>query len=315
MIRKKGYLILFLFYTCLSFSEVVSIGNYTFDITQKNITVPIEINTNTEFVGFQINLSFDPKVLDVSSIRIGEIVSFFNVLNNKGPGFVRIAGFSKNLQGITGSGVLAYIDFLLLNSGSSNLILSGKVSDKQGKTVPFTFLSGKIDVTGQSSLPLNQIGKIDSQTSQTKNAQLSFSQTQQTSQQTFFPAIQYPSQTAVVPVYNYPQVNISQPVNITSQQKFIPPPEDPSTKDNCVLLIISEYGNPVPANGIYTYKKGDRVECKVEKEVVIEGEKYICNGYEGYGSIEDGNENYINFTITTNTKIKWKWRKERQESP
>ncbi|MFN4228133.1 MAG: cohesin domain-containing protein [Candidatus Ratteibacteria bacterium] len=307
----------FAFSFCI-FGEVISIGNYSCDISQKNITVPVEINTNTEFAGFQIDLSFNPKILDINSIRIGEIVSSFNVLDNKGSGFIKIAGFSKNLQGVSGSGVLVYIDFSLLNLGSSNLILSGKVSDKQGKPISFRFLSGKIDVTGQVNSQINQSEKTDSQITQTSKTDFqiiqtkdSFSQTQQPFQQQSFPVIQFSSQNPVNPVYNYPQVNISQPVNITSQQKFNPPPEDPSAKDNCILLITSEYGNPIPANGFYTYKKGDKIECKVEKEVVVGNEKFICVGYEGYGSIDDGSENYVSFTITTNTKIKWKWEKRR----
>ncbi len=315
---NKNFLLFFLLIINLSFSQVVSVGNYTFDISQKNVTIPIEISSNSEFVGFQVNLSFDSKLLSVNSVRIGEFVSSFNVLNNVVSDSIRIAGFSPNLKGISGSGILAYIDFNLLDVGSSNLILSGKISDKEGKPIKFTFLSGRINLTGQTQKqPVQSEGKPSDEKRVTQtntfastnisNISPSFTSSL-ISQTSTSPVIQPSSQVSINPVYNLPSTTIT-----PTQPKFSPAPEDPSAKDNCILLIISEYGNPVPSNGFYTYKKGEKVECKVEKEVYIGDEKYICVGYEGYGSIEDGNENYINFIITTNTKIKWKWEKKEGE--
>jgi len=314
------------------FSQVVNVGNYNVDISQKNITIPISINSPNEFTGFQINLNFDPKILSVDTIMTGEFVSVFNVLNNKGSGFVKIAGFSPNLSGLSGSGIIAYIDFSILSGGSSPLNISGKVSDKNGKAIPFSFVSGKIDVKGGQSQPKpeeksnqTQNKPKDEQKSNTSQAS-SFSSSgpifssfqnlntyeiQRT--QTNTPTISNPH-TSTSTISYAPSTSTytsSSPViSSQSQTPFKPLPEDPSAKDNCILFIISEYGNPIPGNGFFTYKKGDKVECKVEKEVVLGNEKYVCDGFEGYGSIDDGKENYISFTIDTNTKIKWKWRKQ-----
>lgn len=307
------------------FSQVVKVGNYNVDISQKNITIPISINSPNEFTGFQINLNFDPKILSVDTIRTGEFVSVFNVLNNKGSGFVKIAGFSPNLSGLSGSGIIAYIDFSILSGGSSPLNISGKVSDKNGKAIPFSFVSGKIDVKGGQSQPqqtqitpqtqnekkyeqkrepiersdIMAISSNFSYSSQTQNLVASESQKRETTSSTISYAPSTSTYTSSSPV-----------ISSQSQTPFKPLPEDPSAKDNCILFIISEYGNPIPGNGFFTYKKGDKVECKVEKEVVLGNEKYVCDGFEGYGSIDDGKENYISFTIDTNTKIKWKWRKQ-----
>lgn len=307
---RKEVLIIFLLFFYSAFCEVISVGNYNFDISQKNITIPLTINSNSEFAGFQINLSFDPKVLAINNVRVGEFVSSFNVLNNKGPGFLRIAGFSSNLQGISGSGVIAYIDFSLLSQGVSNLILSGKVSNKEGKSIPFSFLSGKIEVTGKEE---NQTQKNSEnikddkdetkdviQTTGISNLPASFTETKEINQP--IPQNPYP-----VPNFNYSNPDYSS--KASSSKTSLPFYEDPSAKENCILFVISEYGNPKPGNGIFTYKKGQKIECSVEKEVISGNEKYLCEGYEGYGSIDNGEGNYISFTITTDTKIKWKWKK------
>lgn len=320
-LMKERVLFVFLLFFNSAFCEVISVGNYNFDISQKSITIPLTINSNSEFAGFQINLSFDPKVLAINNVRVGEFVSSFNVLNNKGPGFLRIAGFSSNLQGISGSGVIAYIDFSLLSQGVSNLILSGKVSNKEGKSIPFSFLSGKIEVTGKEE---NQTQKNKDEKNETKpketsnvpsflsekrdviqttgisNLPASFTETKEINQP--IPQNPYP-----VPNFNYSNPDYSS--KASSSKTSLPFYEDPSAKENCILFVISEYGNPKPGNGIFTYKKGQKIECSVEKEVISGNEKYLCEGYEGYGSIDNGEGNYISFTITTDTKIKWKWKK------
>jgi hypothetical protein len=319
---KIIFFLVFLFSSFL-FAQVVNVGNYNVDISQKNITVPILINSPNEFTGFQVNLNFDPKILSVDSMRSGEFVSVFNVLSNKGSGFVRIAGFSPNLSGLSGGGVIAYIDFSILSSGSSPLNISGKVSDKNGKAIPFSFLSGRIEVKGEQSHTKpeetnNQTQNKPKDEQKTDMPQISSSSSSSSNLNTY----ENQRMQANIPVITNAPSNLSIVSNIPtsytpssvisyqSQVSYKPLPEDPSAKDNCILLIISEYGNPVPGNGFFTYRKGERVECRVDKEVVLGNEKYLCVGFEGYGSIDDGKDNYISFTIDRDTKIKWKWEKQ-----
>jgi len=321
--KLKIIFFLVLFFSSFLFAQVVNVGNYNVDISQKNITVPILINSPNEFTGFQVNLNFDPKILSVDSIRTGEFVSVFNVLSNKGSGFVRIAGFSPNLSGLSGSGVIAYIDFSILSSGSSPLNISGKVSDKNGKAIPFSFLSGRIEVRGGQSQTKpeetnNQTQNKPKDEQKTDMPQISSSSSSSSNLNTYegqrmqanIPVItNAPSNISIVS--NTPNTYTPSPViSYQPQTSYKPLPEDPSAKDNCILLIISEYGNPVPGNGFFTYRKGEKVECRVDKEVVLGNEKYLCVGFEGYGSIDDGKDNYISFTIDRDTKIKWKWEKQ-----
>jgi hypothetical protein len=316
---------LVLFFSSFLFAQVVNVGNYNVDISQKNITVPILINSPNEFTGFQVNLNFDTMILSIDSIRTGEFVSVFNVLNNKGSGFVRIAGFSPNLSGLSGSGVIAYIDFSILSSGSSPLNISGKVSDKNGKAIPFSFLSGRIEVRGEQSQTKpeetnNQTQNKPKDEQKTSMSQISsglFSSSFSSlnpygnqSSQTDIPAISNASSNLSIVSKTPTSYTPSSVISYQPQTSYKPLPEDPSAKDNCILLIISEYGNPVPGNGFFTYRKGEKVECRVDKEVVLGNEKYLCVGFEGYGSIDDGKDNYISFTIDRDTKIKWKWEKQ-----
>jgi hypothetical protein len=307
------------------FAQVINVGNYNVDISQKNITVPVLINSLSEFTGFQVNLNFDTKILSVDSIRTGEFVSVFNVLNNKGSGFVRIAGFSPNLSGLSGSGVIAYIDFSILSFGSSPLNISGKVSDKNGKAIPFSFLSGRIEVRGEQSQAKSEETNNQTQNKPKDEQKTSMSQISSglfsssfsslnaygsQSSQTDIPAISNASSNLSIVSKTPTPYTPSSVISYQSQASYKPLPEDPSAKDNCILLIISEYGNPVPGNGFFTYRKGERLECRVDKEVVLGNEKYLCVGFEGYGSIDDGKDNYISFTIDRDTKIKWKWEKQ-----
>jgi len=316
---------LVLFFSSFLFSQVVNVGNYNVNISQKNITVPVLINSPNEFTGFQVNLNFDPKILSVDSIRTGEFVSVFNVLNNKGTGFARIAGFSPNLSGLSGSGVIAYIDFSILSSGSSPLNISGKVSDKNGQAIPFSFLSGRIEVKGEQSQAKSEETNNQTQNKPKDEQKTSMSQISSglfsssfsslnaygnQSSQTDTPAISNASSNLSIVSKTPTSYTPSSLISYQSQASYKPLPEDPSAKDNCILLIISEYGNPVPGNGFFTYRKGEKVECRVDKEVVLGNEKYLCVGFEGYGSIDDGKDNYISFTIDKDTKIKWKWEKQ-----
>ncbi|MGB9677351.1 MAG: cohesin domain-containing protein [Candidatus Ratteibacteria bacterium] len=330
-VLKKEFFILIVFsfisHIFSVFCEVLTVGNYVFDISQKNIKIPVQISSNKEFAGFQVNLSFDPKIINVISVNTGDFVSSFNVLSNTGPGFVRIAGFSPNLSGISGTGIIAYIDFQLISPGLSNIILSGKVSDKEGKIIPFSFMSGKIEVKGttgdtqamgqtqasQQTQALSETqssfqGHLGSSFAQIKVLNTASSQSlPQTFNYSVSDVINIPGD-SVKKTQSYSPIPFSQSQR-PSSQLFTPLSEDPSAKDNCVLFIISEYGNPQPPNGFYTYRKGDKVECKVEKEIIVGDEKYVCDGFEGYGSVDDGETNYINFTIISDTKIKWRWKK------
>ncbi len=80
------------------------------------------------------------------------------------------------------------------------------------------------------------------------------------------------------------------------------------------LNVISDYGSPVPAVGPHAYA-GKSLECSVASPVSGRaGVRYICTGYEGTGDVPaSGTETSVNFNISQDSTITWKWRTEYPE--
>jgi len=311
--EMKKILFFFLFLISFVFSATLSVENFSISSSVREITIPVEIKSEEKFSGFQFNITYNREILNFESVSNGNIAIGYNILANSArEGYVRIAGFDPKLEGVSGQGTLVYLRFSIKKSGRSNIFLSGiKLSDKDGKIIQCSGISGSIQVEGES-------GKEENKTGQDTTSQGSAS-----SRTTSPSAIIPPSgQSTIIrpqgpierrgetrPEYtppSYPGKNeVQETKTYQIEQKDINKPSN-----NCVLLVMSEYGNPFPPNGFTTFNKGEKVVCKVEKEIPInEMEKVICTGYEGTGSVRAGNTNQINFVITDDSKIIWKWEK------
>jgi hypothetical protein len=83
--------------------------------------------------------------------------------------------------------------------------------------------------------------------------------------------------------------------------------------DTATLTIRSQYGTPSPAVGTWTYDIGAGITAGVETPVPgSTGIRYICTGWRARGSPDtlppEGTANSIEFTITMNTTITWRWK-------
>jgi len=272
---------------------------------QQIIEVNISFSSEKDFVGYQFTLQYNQQVLRFLEVVKSPLTSTFTIMANANtPGFVKIAGFNANLSGLSGSGILAICRFQILQAGFSNLILSSvKLSDSNGQAIPCASLSGRIRV-GQ----VEEKGKQSSPTASGGTRQIPIDGSSVSSPE---PAIPQPAQPGI---YEKPFISdAGMPEQKGSQT------QEPKTKDipsyvqpsnNVTLLVLSEYGNPIPPAGITTFEKGDRVSCSVEKEILIDDmEKTVCIGCDGFGSAPSSKNNSINFVINKDSKIIWKWKK------
>ncbi len=77
------------------------------------------------------------------------------------------------------------------------------------------------------------------------------------------------------------------------------------------LDVVSERGNPTPEEGRHEYGLGAIVNASVEAKVEdppASGVWYICDGYDGTGSVPSGTGNSVTIEIRENSKITWKWK-------
>jgi len=299
----KKVLFTFFLLSGFVFSASIFVENLSVPSSQKEITIPVKISSSETFSGFQFTIIYNKDIMDFEGVANGDIVSDYNVLvNEKREGFIKIAGFDPKLEGVSGEGVLVYIKFLIKNSGKSSLSLYNvKLSDKNGKRIPCVCKSAVIYVEGtQETEKQSSSFPSTSSFSSTYNVFLPqgikkekiIKKEREISKKNYYPLRYKKEREKKEKIYEFKKGSFS------------------SSSNNCVLLVMSKYGNPSPPVGFTTFNKGERISCKVEKEIPLnEMEKAVCTGYEGTGSAGNGNSNLANFVITKDSKIIWKWKK------
>jgi len=280
--------------------------------TQQIIDVNVVFSSEQVFIGYQFTVQYNQQILRFIEATKGPATDAFTVMTNAGsPGIIRIAGFHPGFSGISGRGILATLRFQIIKKGYSNLILSSvKLSDSNGQSIPCTTSSGSVKAGQTEEKPKPQPVTPSEETRQVPAGTTSTPPIPQTIGQ---PIKQQPQ-----PLQPEKPRKPEVPQETRSQE-----PQDRQTKDvpeniqpsnNVILLVLSEYGNPVPPSGITTFEKGDRVSCRVETEVLInDTEKAICIGCEGKGSAISSKNNSVSFVIDKNSKLVWKWEKMKIE--
>ncbi|MCD6221882.1 hypothetical protein J7K25_06975 [bacterium] len=303
---KKVLFSFFLLSAGFVFSASIFVESLSVLSSQKEITLPVKISSSETFSGFQFTVIYNKNVLDFEGVANGDIVSDYNVLvNEKREGFIKIAGFDLKLEGVSGEGVLVYIKFLIKNSGKSTLSLHNiKLTDKNGKKISCVCKSGVIYIEGTQQETEKQFSSsLPSESSSVSSTYNVFpppgikkekviKKEREISKRTYYLSSHKKEREKKGKTYNFQKGSFS------------------SSSNNCVLLVMSEFGNPSPPSGFTTFNKGERISCKVEKEIPLnEMEKVVCAGYEGSGSAGNGTSNLANFVITKDSKIIWKWKK------
>lgn len=276
--------------------------------SQPFIDVNVYFSSEKEFAGYQITINYNQQVLKLIDVQKGQSVYLFTIMTNTNtPGLIKIAGFNPMLSGISGNGVLAILRFQVINSGYSNLVVSSaKLSDSQGQTISCSVSSGSIkagDTQQQTEKPTVKPPSEETKT-RAKPVTTAPNIVQETKPSVVSPQI--PKESEKLDIDEF----------LTAMEKTLEPKETEKSlhqqkpSNSVILLVLSEYGNPVPATGITTFLKGDRVECKVEAEILINDmEKVVCIGCEGTGSAHNTRNNTLSFTIEKDSKIVWKWQK------
>ncbi len=278
--------------------------------SQPFVDVNVYFSCEKNFSGYQIAIQYNQQVLKLLEASKGPAVSSFTTLTNTStPGIIRIAGFNPTLSGISGNGILAVLRFQVINPGYSNLILSSvKLSEASGQSMPCSVSSGSVRA-GETAQPEKASEKPQSEETKSKEKP-----------KTVQPSIIVPkSEQKPLPStiqeqapVNIEDMDIDELLLALEMQKSQEPKEKPQQKpsNSVTLLVLSEYGNPIPSTGITTFTKGDRVDCRVESEILISDmEKAVCLGCEGKGSAYNTKSNSISFVIEKDSKIEWRWKK------
>lgn len=89
--------------------------------------------------------------------------------------------------------------------------------------------------------------------------------------------------------------------------------DEPVSPDT-TLTIVSAYGIPVPAVGVYNSTSGTLVNASVASPVAgAAGTRYVCTGFTGTGSAPaSGTDPFVSFTITDPASITWTWKTQYQ---
>ncbi len=133
-----------------------------------DITVDIVVEDVKNLSGFQLNLSFDPNVLEAVGVTEGPFLksdgsgTFWKPpeIDNAGGQIRNIAGARIAATGVEGSGVLASVQFKAKKTGTSRLTLSSvQLSDVQNNAIPLVTASGSVEI-GATSI-LKPVTKVD----------------------------------------------------------------------------------------------------------------------------------------------------------
>ncbi|GEM_PF-3707774 len=285
-------------------SAVVSEG-------QKSVTISINILSESPFSGYQFTLTYDKNILDAESVRNGGLTQGFNLVSNMDlPGTIKAGGFDPGLRGVSGTGVLAEITFDIKKSGTTPISLSRvSLSDSQGKTVAASVAGGRITVQGSPQDPPGQGNDPEDKAAPDISSSSSAVQ------------VSPPEPAGAATRTEEERVGILReraarrdrspgvPSRRTEQVPNSPSLESPAS-GNLLLLVQSEYGNPVPPTGYTTFKKGSTVSCRSESEILVnEMEKALCTGFKGTGSISSGKGTSVSFRISSDTTLTWLWKK------
>jgi len=293
-------LLSFIFFT-IAESAIIKIDNFTVSSSQHSITIPVITNCEENFAGVQFSIRYNSRILKVTDIEKGSLISSFTVIpNTKIPGTIKVAGFDSSLTGTSGYGILVNLNFQITGQGTSFLTLRNvKLSDSQGKDIFCNTISGKLTVeVGQNPEETQPVRKND-----INQSIPAYSISEASQPETVFEPEEL--ETDVIEIVQISTVRKLPPLTKGDKGGFAQ-----QASNNCVLLIKSEYGNPIPPQGIETFEKGEKVECKVEKEVILnKKEKVICVGYKGEGSVSKGSSNEVSFIINQHSKLIWQWKK------
>jgi len=316
---KKKFFVSFLVCIVLSsaqlFSAIIEIPNITIQNPSLQGIVDVNVSFSSEkaFSGYQLTIQYNHEILKIIEVIKGPPVASFTVLSNTNiPGAIRIAGFNPNLSGISGSGVLAILRFQILQQGNSNLILSSvKLSDESGQTIPCSASSGSIKA-GETQQKPEKPQEATSKPVSSPDTTLSAQKPPVTiiSDQETKPFIPKPIETPRPEAQNFDIdtfLAMQEPMGHIETHK-----ESSQTKpsNSVTLLVLSDFGNPVPPAGITTFVKGEKINCSVESEILVsDTEKVVCTGCEGKGSAYSTKNNSISFVIDRDSKIIWNWKR------
>jgi hypothetical protein len=73
------------------------------------------------------------------------------------------------------------------------------------------------------------------------------------------------------------------------------------------LFVTSDHDSPVPNVGHNSYSSGSSVVCSVTSPVTEGNFVWTCTGYTGTGSVPNGTNTSVAFTITQNSTVTWNW--------
>ncbi len=133
-----------------------------------DITVDIVIEEVKNLSGFQLNLGFDPSVLETVGVTEGSFLksdgsgTFWKPpeIDNVGGQIRNITGARIAATGVEGLGVLASVQFKAKKTGTSRLTLSSvQLSDVQNNAIPLVTASGSVEI-GATSI-LKPVTKVD----------------------------------------------------------------------------------------------------------------------------------------------------------
>lgn len=148
------YIVLFLIFcgSAAGASEVVVSVQDAAGLPGESVTVFIMAEKASHVAGGQLDLSFDSRIVEVKSIKRGDLISGL-FMGNKQYQEDSLRIVWAGLEG-TGkdNGVLCEVEFLLKNSGESELIFNNVLlKDSSVKDVFYRTLNGLLTVTGDST--------------------------------------------------------------------------------------------------------------------------------------------------------------------
>ncbi|MCM8814928.1 MAG: cohesin domain-containing protein [Candidatus Omnitrophica bacterium] len=307
----KKLILAFLAMTGYIFGASLQIPSITINNPQSQpfIDVNVYFSSEKEFAGYQITIQYNQQILKLMDVQKGQDVSHFTVMTNTNtPGLIRIAGFNPTLSGVFGNGILAVLRFQIINPGYSSLVISSaKLSDPKGYAIPCSSSSGSIKA-GETQQPEKPPIKPQPEETKTKARTVPVP--------TGEPRPKPPLDSPQIPMVSETTDTFDIDEFLMTMEKTLEPKETEKSlyqqkpSNSVILLVLSEYGNPVPPAGITTFSKGDRIECRVETEILLNDmEKVVCIGCEGKGSAYNTKTNMVSFTIEKDSKIVWKWKK------
>lgn len=128
--------------------DVVSISDVALD-PGDNITIPIMIHDAAGVASVGVNLSYDPRVVNITDAHQGDFTGFFGVDNrNVADGWVRINTFTTG-RNLTGDLKVAYVTIEAIGKGGDASPLNIEIlsiADPNGTNIPGTARSGTFSI-------------------------------------------------------------------------------------------------------------------------------------------------------------------------